>query len=229
LECGDSLAALQNEISLRGKLITFEGVDGSGKTLQLQMVADYLAGRQVDFITTREPGGTALGRRIRDAILDPESSGVEPLAELLLYAADRAQHVRKVIHPSLARGAVVLSDRFFDATTAFQGYGRKFDLELIAHLNELATGGIKPDLTLIFDLEVDDALSRVKHRSHVTNPDRLDSEPREFHESVRKGYLEIAAREPDRIVVIEAGSTPKIVFEQVIATVDRLLAAVPVS
>ena len=148
------------------------------------MVADYLAGRQVDFITTREPGGTALGRRIRDAILDPESSGVEPLAELLLYAADRAQHVRKVIHPSLARGAVVLSDRFFDATTAFQGYGRKFDLELIAHLNELATGGIKPDLTLIFDLEVDDALSRVKHRSHVTNPDRLDSEPREFHESV---------------------------------------------
>ena len=213
---------------MRGKLITFEGIDGSGKTLQLQMVADYLAGRHVDFVTTREPGGTALGRRIRDAILDPESSGVEPLAELLLYAADRAQHVRKVILPSLARGAIVLSDRFFDATTAFQGYGRKFDLNLIKHLNELATGGIKPDLTLVFDLEVDEALSRVKHRSHVTTPDRLDREPHEFHQSVRNGYLEIAAREPDRIVIIEAGASPKTVFEQVIGAVDRLLETVPV-
>jgi len=212
---------------VRGKLITFEGIDGSGKTLQLQMVADYLAGHQIDFIATREPGGTALGRRIRDAILDPESSGVEPLAELLLYAADRAQHVRKVILPSLARGAIVLSDRFFDATTAFQGYGRRFDLELITHLNELATGGVKPDLTLIFDLDVEDALSRVKHRSHVTSPDRLDSEPREFHESVRKGYLEIAAREPERVIVIEAGSPPKAVFENVIRAINQLLAIPP--
>ena len=214
---------------MRGKLITFEGIDGSGKTLQLQMVADYLAGRQIDFVATREPGGTALGRRIRDAILDPESSGVEPLAELLLYAADRAQHVRKVILPSISRGAIVLSDRFYDATTAFQGFGRKFDLDLITHLNKLATSGIKPDLTLVFDLEVQEALSRVKHRSHVTSPDRLDSEPREFHESVRRGYLEIAASEPDRIVVIEAGASPKAVFESVIEAVDGLLAPVPAS
>ena len=194
---------------MRGKLITFEGIDGSGKTLQLQMVADYLAGEHVDFIATREPGGTSLGRRIRDAILDAESSGVEPLAELLLYAADRAQHVRQVVRPALARGSIVLGDRFFDATTAFQGYGRRFDLTLIAHLNDLATGGLKPDLTLVFDLDVEEALSRVKHRSHVATPDRLDREPREFHESVRQGYLEIARNEPERVRVSRRRSASK--------------------
>ena len=209
---------------MRGKLITFEGIDGSGKTLQLQMVADYLAGEQVDFIATREPGGTSLGRRVRDAILDAESSGVEPLAALLLYAADRAQHVRQVVLPALARGSIVLSDRFYDATTAFQGYGRRFDLNLIAHLNELATGGLKPDLTLIFDLDVEDALSRVKHRSHVTSPDRLDREPREFHESVRRGYLEIARNEPHRVHIIEANAPPKQVFEEIIKIVSDAIA-----
>ena len=212
---------------MRGKLITFEGIDGSGKTLQLQMVADYLAGEQVDFIATREPGGTSLGRRIRDAILDAESSGVEPLAELLLYAADRAQHVRQVVRPALARGSVVLSDRFYDATTAFQGYGRRFDLTLITHLNDLATGGLKPDLTLIFDLDVEEALARVKHRSHVATPDRLDREPREFHESVRQGYLDIARNQPERVHVISAGAPPRQIFTQIIQIIRQTIASSP--
>ena len=148
---------------------------------------------------------------------------MEPLAELLLYAADRAQHVRQVVRPALARGSIVLGDRFFDATTAFQGYGRRFDLTLIAHLNDLATGGLKPDLTLVFDLDVEEALSRVKHRSHVSAPDRLDSEPREFHESVRQGYLEIARNEPDRVRVIDAGAPPRQIFEQIIGIVSQTI------
>ena len=146
---------------MRGKLITFEGIDGCGKSSQLQLLSEHLSERKIPFVATREPGGTLLGKTVRSAILDSEPGSVEPLAELLLYAADRAQHVRRVVLPALASGRLVLSDRFFDATTAFQGYGRQFDLALIQHLNDLAAGGLKPDLTLLFDLEVKTALEPV--------------------------------------------------------------------
>ena len=195
----------------RGKLITFEGIDGSGKSTQLRLLEKYLAGRGIAYLSTREPGGTALGKIIRSALLAEEN--VEPLAELLLYAADRAQHVRQVIIPALASGMLVLSDRFSDATIAYQGAARGFDLELVERLNELATAGLKPELTLLFDLDVEIALAR-KYES--VEPDRLESEPLQFHRRVRAAYLELVAREPDRLKIIPARGTIEETYQSMI-------------
>jgi dTMP kinase len=202
----------------RGKLITFEGIDGCGKSTQMRLLGQYLTERGVAVVSTREPGGTELGRKVRSALLDGGAGSVEPLAELLLYAADRAQHVRRVILPALSLGKVVLSDRFYDATTVYQGYARGFDLELVNQLNELATGGLKPDLTLLFDLDVETGLKRTMRRGDGTGvtaarPDRLDQEPMEFHERVRQAYLDIAAREPERFRVIPSAGPVEVTFE----------------
>lgn len=209
-----------------GKLITFEGIDGCGKSTQMRLLEQYLTERGVAVVSTREPGGTELGRKIRSALLDGGKGSVEPLAELLLYAADRAQHVRRVIMPALAEGKAVLSDRFYDATTVYQGYARGFDLKLVNQLNELATGGLKPDLTLLFDLDVETGLRRTRRRGDetgvVARPDRLDQEPVEFHERVRKAYLEIAAREPQRFRVIPAAGPVEKTFELMIREVQDL-------
>ncbi len=211
-----------------GKLITFEGIDGCGKSTQLRLLERYLDQRGVPFISTREPGGTELGRKIRSALLDGGEGSVEPVAELLLYAADRAQHVRRVVMPALDEGRVVLSDRFYDATTVYQGYARGFDLALVNHLNELATGGLKPDLTLLFDLEVEIGLRRTHRRVGETNgeaaqPDRLDQEPVEFHQRVRKAYLEIASREPQRFRIIPSAGPVKETFNLVIKEVRGVI------
>jgi dTMP kinase len=204
----------------RGKLITFEGIDGCGKTTQIRLLGKYLTERGIDFISTREPGGTDLGREIRSALLDGAKGSVEPAAELLLYAADRAQHVRQVVLPSLAAGITVLSDRFYDATTVYQGYARGFDLGLVRQLNEFAAGGVKPDLTLLFDLDVEAALSRMRKRldetTGISAPDRLDLEPLEFHRRVRQAYLEIAALEPQRFRIIPAGGSIEETYELMI-------------
>ena len=190
-----------------GKLITFEGIDGCGKSTQMRLLEQYLLERGAQVLSTREPGGTELGKKIRSALLDGGPGSVEPLAELLLYAADRAHHVRRVVMPALAEGKMVLSDRFYDATTVYQGYARGFDLSLVNQLNALATGGLKPDLTLLFDLDVEIGLRRTRKRGDKTSgiagqPDRLDQEPMEFHERVRRAYLEIAALEPQRFRII---------------------------
>jgi dTMP kinase len=211
-----------------GKLITFEGIDGCGKSTQMRMLEKYLTEHGVNVVSTREPGGTELGRKVRSALLDGGKGSVEPLAELLLYAADRAQHVRQVIIPALTRGKVVLSDRFYDATTVYQGYARGFDLKLINQLNELATGGLKPDLTLLFDLDVETGLKRTQRRGDQTGdaaarPDRLDQEPVEFHERVRKAYLEIAARDPQRFRVISSAGPVEETFNMVVKEVLGLL------
>jgi dTMP kinase len=211
----------------RGKLITFEGIDGCGKSTQMRLLGQYLTERGVAVVSTREPGGTELGRKVRSALLDGGAGSVEPLAELLLYAADRAQHVRRVILPALAEGKVVLSDRFYDATTVYQGYARGFDLELVNQLNELATGGLKPDLTLLFDLDVETGLKRTMRRGDGTGvtaagPDRLDQEPVEFHERVRQAYLDIAAREPERFRVIPSAGPVEVTFELMIRAVRDL-------
>jgi dTMP kinase len=200
----------------RGKLITFEGIDGCGKSTQLKLLEKFLTDRGVDLISTREPGGTELGKKIRSLLLDGGKGSVEPLAELLLYAADRAQHVRQVILPALEAGITVLSDRFYDATTVYQGYARGFDLKLVNGLNELAACGLKPDLTLLFDLEVDLALKRTHKRGDEALPDRLDREPVEFHQLVRRAYLEIAAREPQRFRIIPAAGSVGETFELMI-------------
>jgi dTMP kinase len=211
----------------RGKLITFEGIDGCGKSTQMRLLGQYLTERGVPVVSTREPGGTELGRKVRSALLDGGVGSVEPLAELLLYAADRAQHVRRVILPALSLGNVVLSDRFYDATTVYQGYARGFDLELVNQLNELATGGLKPDLTLLFDLDVETGLNRTMRRGDgagvtAAGPDRLDQEPFEFHERVRKAYLDIAAREPQRFRIIPSAGPVEVTFELMIRAVQDL-------
>jgi dTMP kinase len=214
----------------RGKLITFEGIDGCGKSTQMRLLGQYLTERGVGVVSTREPGGTELGRKVRSALLDGGVGSVEPLAELLLYAADRAQHVRRVILPALSLGKVVLSDRFYDATTVYQGYARGFDLDLVNQLNELATGGLKPDLTLLFDLDVETGLKRTMRRGDGTGvtadgPDRLDQEPVEFHERVRQAYLDIAAREPERFRVIPSAGPVEVTFELMIRAVRDLFEA----
>jgi len=188
-----------------GAFITFEGIDGSGKSTQARLLASALRLRGFEVVTTREPGGTPLGKRLRAALLDAEER-VDPLAELLLYAADRAQHVRTLLRPALESNHIVLSDRYADATVAYQGAGRGFPPELIEQVVALATGGLKPDLTLIFDLPVAAGMARTSRRadSSAVKGDRLEIEDAEFHTRVRDAYLQIAAREPNRVRVIDA-------------------------
>jgi dTMP kinase len=183
-------------------LITFEGVDGSGKTTQLRLLATFLRERGITVVETREPGGTEISEKIRAILLDASHSAMVPQTELLLYAASRAQHVEEVIRPALARGETVLSDRFFDATTAYQGYGRGFDYDDILRLNEFATGGLKPHLTFVFDLPPETIRERLTGR--LDGKDRLESLDLAFHERVRNGYRAIADRYPTRVVAVDA-------------------------
>jgi dTMP kinase len=190
-----------------GPFITFEGIDGCGKSTQVRLLAGELRMRGLEVISTREPGGTALGKRIRDVLLDPQIE-VDPLAELLLFAADRAQHVRTLLLPTIESGTIVLSDRYADATAAYQGAGRNFTPEMIANVISLATGGLKPDLTLIFDLPVEECLARTSRRTEGENrTDRLDAEDAAFHTRVRNAYLKLAADEPDRVRIINASGS----------------------
>jgi dTMP kinase len=187
--------------------ITFEGIDGCGKSTQLRMLASVLRLRQMEVVTTREPGGTPLGQKLRHALLEAEGQ-VDPLAELLLYAADRAQHVRALVRPALASNHIVLSDRYADATVAYQGAGRGFEPSLINEVVKLATGGLKPDLTLLFDLPVEEARERASNRTRNGRAgDRLDSEDAAFHQRVREAYLRIAAAEPERFRVVNAAAS----------------------
>jgi dTMP kinase len=187
-----------------GTFITFEGIDGSGKSTQLRLVSNFLKGLGCEPLVTREPGGTTIGLRLRAALLDAQEE-VDPLTELLVFAADRAQHVRRILRPALQAGRVVISDRYADATVAYQGAGRGFKPELVEEIVRLATEGLVPDLTLLFDLPVAESTNRTTRRSNVRNKlDRLDIEHRDFHERVRKAYLGIAAAQPERVKVIDS-------------------------
>lgn len=208
---------------MAGVFITFEGIDGSGKSTQLRLLADWLSARGLQAIVTREPGGTPLGRRVRAVVLDANEQ-VDPLAELLLYAADRAQHVNTLLRPALTAGKVVLSDRYADATAAYQGAGRAFAPELIAQVIGIATGGLQPDLTLLFDLPVAEGLARTRKRADTeAEPDRLDSESVAFHERVRQAYLRMAAAEPGRWRVVDAACGPDAIQGCVRAIVSEFL------
>jgi dTMP kinase len=191
---------------MAGVFITFEGIDGCGKTTQLRLLTSELRARGLDVLTTREPGGTTLGQKLRAALLDVEEQ-VDPLAELLVFAADRAQHVRTVLRPALAQSKIVISDRYADATAAYQGSGRGFRPELIEQIVQLATEGLKPDLTLLFDLSVSESAVRTRRRVAAKRSDRLDREKGEFHERVRNAYLEIASRNPDRVRLLNASGS----------------------
>ena len=209
---------------MAGAFITFEGIDGCGKSTQLRLLASELRVRGVPVVTTREPGGTTLGQKLRTALLDVQEQ-VDPLAELLVFAADRAQHVRKHLLPALERNQVVLSDRYADATVAYQGGGRGFEPKLIEEIVELATGGLKPDLTLLFDLSVAESAVRTRKRVQNKRTDRLDKEDAEFHARVRNAYLEIAKTAPERFRVIDArgsvNQTQRLVMDIVIPFLEE--------
>jgi dTMP kinase len=210
------------------RFITFEGVDGSGKTTQLKVLENHLVARGKSCISTREPGGTSLGRLIRQALLEDGKQRVAAPAELFLYLADRAQHVQEVILPALQRGKVVLCDRHTDSTLAYQGYGRGIDLGLLRSLNDIASRGLRPDLTLLFDCPVEIGLSRTVQRqsraaSKRSREDRFEREKIEFHEKVRKGFLELARAEPQRFRIIDAALSAPEVEREVKEIIDREL------
>lgn len=209
-----------------GFFITLEGIDGCGKTTQAKLLVEYLRGRGYDVVHTREPGGTAIGRKIRSILLDPESKGMTAAAELLLYSADRAQHLSEIVEPALKAGKVVICDRFTDATVAYQGFARGLDMQEIETLNGVATRGCRPDATLLLDLPVQTALSRAKGRNHADNAGgegRFEEESLAFHEKVRQGYLTIAGCEPDRVKVIRATGAVEEIQAAVRAAADGAL------
>lgn len=209
---------------MTGKFITFEGIDGSGKSTQLRMLASDLRARGVDVISTHEPGGTPLGRRLREAFLETEET-VAPRAELLLFAADRAQHVEFLIKPALAEGRTVISDRYADATFAYQGAGRGFEEETVNEVIALATGGLKPDLTLFFDISVERALGRMNsHSGNERIQNRMDLETAEFYTRVREAYLGIAEREPERFKIVDANGSVDEIHRTVAEIVNGFLA-----
>ncbi|MDP2972214.1 MAG: dTMP kinase [Deltaproteobacteria bacterium] len=206
--------------------ITFEGVEGSGKTTQIQRLKRYLKRRGVPCKVTREPGGPPISEKIRKILLDPNHRKLIPLSELLLYEAARAQHIYEVIKPFLKKGGVILCDRFNDATLAYQGYGRKIDRELIRKHNRLSSQGIKPDLTFLLDCPSDIGLKRALQRNRTLKNERegrFEKEKIQFHHRVRKGYLAIAKKEPHRVKVIDTRAGEKKVFDKIREIVDELI------
>ena len=199
--------------------ITFEGIEGSGKTTQIKLLVSDLDAKGYKCVATREPGATEIGDKIRAILLDSAHSAMSPLTELLLYEADRAQHVNEIIKPALAANKVVVSDRFFHATTVYQGYARGIDLELIQQIHRIVLGGLRPDLTLILDLPVrvglERAWARINSLSGGLPEDRFEKEALAFHESVRQGYLTLAGQEPERFRVIDASRDPQAIHKEI--------------
>jgi dTMP kinase len=207
----------------RGRLITFEGIEGCGKTSQLHLLARHLEGRGVTVVTTREPGGTPLGERVRRVLLDPELEP-HPYAELFLLEAARAQLVAEVIAPALAAGSFVLSDRFADSSVAYQAGARRLPRATVDRLNRLACAGVTPDRTLVFDLDVEVALGRARGRP-ATRPDnrRFEDEALEFHRAVAAAYRRLARQQRDRVVLVEASGTREAVHARVLAALAGVL------
>lgn len=200
----------------RGKLITFEGPDGAGKTTQVRLLAETLETRGYSVLVTREPGGTPLSEAIRDLLLDPRNKEMSPITEALLYAGARAQLVSEVIIPALEAGMVVLCDRFVDSSLAYQGYGRGLDLKMLQTVNKFALNKIGGFFTILLDLPANDGLLRV---ARMGGRDRLEQEQLTFHIRVREGYLALAAASPERIRVVDAGADVEIVQSRILAEV----------
>ncbi len=189
----------------RGRFITFEGIDGCGKTTQFRLLGNSLRERGREVIETVEPGGTAIGQQIRRILLDPASADIQPRTELLLYFASRAQNVDQVIRPALDSGRIVLCDRFTDSTLVYQGSGRGIDTKVVLDLDRIACRGLKPDITILIDIDLETSLTRAKRRNDRVgqSESRIDEESAAFHERVREGYLALARNEPDRFIVID--------------------------
>jgi dTMP kinase len=207
--------------------ITLEGIEGSGKSTQLRHIEAFCKQRGRAVTVTREPGGTAIGEAIRAILLNPENRRMEPLTEMLLYEADRAEHVRKKILPALADGRVVLCDRFYDATVVYQGYGRDLDLEMIHRIHRTILGQIKPDVTFLFDLAPEAGLQRAwsqintGHRSGTET--RFENEALAFHRKIRDGYLTVARLEPERFCIVDAARDEDTVRQAVLEQLEKIL------
>ena len=204
----------------RGTFITFEGIEGCGKSTQVELLRQHLTGLGHKVVLTREPGGCFIGEKIRDILLDPENQGMTALTELLLYEASRAQHVADVIEPALERGETVISDRFYDASTAYQGHARGLGADKVERLNLTATGGLKPDITIVLDLEASEGLRRLGQ-----DLDRIESEAVDFHEKVRNGYIEIARSEPERVRLVDSSGSIEATAAEIKRIIDEFLHA----
>ncbi len=198
--------------------ISFEGIEGSGKSTQVKLLADYLKIRGHNVLTTEEPGGTKIGLKIRTLLLDAKNH-MNPLTELLLYNSSRAQHIREVIYPALTQNTVVITDRFSDSTIAYQGYARGIDLAIIKTLDEIVAPDLRPFVTFLLDLDVEEGLRRNRN---AQKKDRFELETVEFHNRVRKGYLQIAEEEPNRIKVINASGSAEEVNKKIVGILETL-------
>jgi dTMP kinase len=192
-------------------LITIEGIEGVGKSTQVKLLENYFLEKKIPFVSTREPGGTKICEKIRNILLHDE---MHPLTEILLYEAARAEHFTNIIEPALHSQKVVLCDRFMDASVAYQGYGRGIDVKLIENLNSIATKNTKPNLTFILDMDVENAFKRLEQRG--STPDRFEKLNKDFYEKVRKGYLDIASKEPNRVKIINSLQEIKKVHNEII-------------
>jgi dTMP kinase len=207
--------------------ISICGVEGAGKTTQLRYIADFFKSTGRKFVMTREPGGTEIGMKIRRILLDPENSDLTPKAELFLYAADRVQHIEQLILPALKEGKIVVTDRFVDSTTVYQGYARGIDLELVEKINELVLNGLKPDLTLLLDISPNVGLARVRDQfqlgERAESESRFEREELIFHEKIRQGFLTLAQKEKTRFRVIDADRDPDNVKKDIIRILKTAL------
>ena len=200
----------------KGLFITFEGADGCGKTTQLMLLAKYLKAQGREVVVTREPGARGLGEKIREILLNYDGE-VSSRAEAFMFLADRAQHIDVIVNPAIKSGKIVLCDRHTDSSVAYQGYGRRLDIDEIKRLNSIATNGKKPDMTLIFDIDVETSMARVGDTK-----DRMESAGIEFFNRVRNGYLEIAKQEPNRVKVLDASKSFEEIHKNVIALYEKL-------
>jgi dTMP kinase len=205
---------------LKGIFISFEGIEGTGKTIQSKMLYAHLLKKGYKVILTEEPGGTRIGLKIRGILLSIENKEMSPLAELLLYNASRAQHIKEVILPALKRGYIVITDRFSDSTVAYQGYGRRIDLNLVKSFEQSVTAGLKPDITFLLDLDVKTGLKRNRG---INKTDRLELEDVKFHKRVKNGYLKIAAKEPKRIKLVDGSKSIEQVQNKILKIITDFL------
>jgi len=217
--------------SHRGHFITFEGLDGCGKSTQLKKLASVLKKRGFSVVLTREPGGTKTGEKIRNLLLDTATSGLSPLSELALMFASRSQHIKEIIQPALAEGKIVLCDRFTDSTEAYQGGGRKLGSEPVLELHRVLCGGLQPELTILMDSDVAHSVDRARRRNAAgsrrgeSDENRFEQESRAFFGRVRHGYLAIAKRESDRVAMVDARGTPHATHLRILEIVRRKLKA----
>ena len=208
---------------MRGLFITFEGVEGCGKSTQISLLNDTLLSKGLKVVLTREPGGTQIGEKIRGLLLDVGSKGMNATTELLLYAAARAQHVAEVIRPAVKAGKIVLCDRYFDSTAAYQGAARTLDGNILKKLHEIATENLVPDITFLLDCPVKTGFERIHNQRGKEQFDRLEQESKDFHEKVRAGYLKLAEKEPKRFCIIDGGQGIEKIRQNILKHVEKRL------